>query len=294
MHEILIISGKGGTGKTSLTAAFAHLSQNAVLCDLDVDAPDLHLVLSPQSSPKTPFVSGGVAQIVPDKCQACGVCKEMCRFQAVFNNNSDFSVDPLRCEGCYVCVHFCPHEAIAFIPNECGYWRISETRFGSLVHAQLYPGEENSGKLVALLRNEAKQLARSKGAEILLSDGPPGIGCPVISALSGIDLVIIVTEPTPSGTHDLQRVVELCEHFRLPMGVIINKKDLNLRMEEKIKTFCDSKAIPILAQIPHSEDFVHAMVSGLSITEYTQTPLTEQLRKAWKEICKLAQNKITA
>lgn len=294
MHEILIISGKGGTGKTSLTAAFAHLSRNKVLCDLDVDAPDLHLVLNPLESEKIPFISGFEAKIEADKCQACGVCKEMCRYNAVREDDGLFNIDPLRCEGCGVCVHFCPHEAVAFPPRECGYWRVSETRFGPLVHAQLYPGEENSGKLVALLRQKSRELAKSKGAEILLSDGPPGIGCPVISALSGLDLVVIVTEPTPSGVHDLYRVVELCEHFKNPAAVIINKSDLNLQVVKEIENYCRENNLPLLARIPHSEDFVHAVVKGLAVTEYSNSDTVKLLHNAWERICQLAQSRKAA
>lgn len=294
MHEILIISGKGGTGKTSLTAAFAHLSQNKVLCDLDVDAPDLHLVLNPAESQKVPFVSGFEARIEADKCLACGVCKEMCRFNAVGDRDGLYTVDPLRCEGCGVCVRFCPHEAIEFPAKECGYWRVSDTRFGPLVHAQLYPGEENSGRLVALLRQKSRELAEAKGAEILLSDGPPGIGCPVISALSGLDLVVIVTEPTPSGRHDLFRVVELCEHFKNPAAVIINKCDLNSLVVKEIENHCAEKGLPLLARIPHTEDFVHAMVKGLAITEYSNTDTVGLLRDAWDKICQLAESKKAA
>ncbi len=289
MREILIISGKGGTGKTSLTAAFAHLSQGAVLCDLDVDAPDLHLVLNPDDSPQKPFVSGFKAQIKPNQCQNCGVCYEMCRFNAVQSKEDQAEIDSLRCEGCGVCVKFCPHDAIEFIPNECGYWRISETRFGKLVHAQLYPGEENSGKLVALLRQEARKLAEKVGAQLLVSDGPPGIGCPVISALSGIDFVVIVTEPTLSGSHDLQRVVELCEHFKIPATVIINKSDLNSDLVAEIQAFCRTKNIPLLAQIVHSEAFVHAMVNGLALTEYCDNEVSRQIRSAWSNICQMAE-----
>lgn len=288
MHEILILSGKGGTGKSSLTAAFAHLSKNTVVCDLDVDAPDLHLVLSPNSSPKIPFISGFEARIEADKCQTCGLCRQMCRFNAILNDMNAFKVDALRCEGCGVCAHFCPHDAIEFLPKECGYRQVSETRFGTLVHAQLFPGEENSGKLVALLRKEAKQVAISKGAEILLNDGPPGIGCPVISSLSGIDLVIIVTEPTPSGWHDLERVIELCDHFRIPVGVIINKSDLNAQVAGRIRSSCKSLSIPIVAEVPHSTDFVHAMVKGLAVSEYTQKSVSQILKIAWEKICSLA------
>jgi MinD superfamily P-loop ATPase len=287
MHEVLIISGKGGTGKTSLAAAFAHLSRNSVLCDLDVDAPDLHLVLTPKPSGKNIFISGFKAKIESDKCQKCNVCKEMCRYNAVNNCNATVAIDPLRCEGCGVCVHFCHYNAITFTPKECGYWSISDTRFGKMIHAQLYPGEENSGKLVALLRRKAKQLADSQGAEILLSDGPPGIGCPVISALSGIDLVIIVTEPTVSGRHDLYRVAKLCDHFNIPAAVVINKCDLNPNVVNEIQSYCKGKGMLLLAKVPHTNDFIHAMVKGLTITEYTNSDVTRQLQIAWERICRL-------
>ena len=284
MREVLIISGKGGTGKTSLTAAFAHLSKKAVLCDLDVDAPDLHLILQPAPAPVTPFVSGFDARINLQKCTQCGICADMCRFQAVRRNGTTFSVDPIRCEGCGVCVHFCPEKAIDFNPKQCGHWSVSDTRFGPLVHAQLFPGEENSGRLVALLRRESKTLAENTGADIILSDGPPGIGCPVISALSGISTAMVVTEPTPSGLHDLERVVALCTHFRVPCSVLINKCDLNPDYAERIRTFCAGRRLPVLAELPHDPDFVHAMVQGLAITEYSDGALARQIRAAWTQL----------
>jgi MinD superfamily P-loop ATPase len=284
MHEILIISGKGGTGKTSLTAAFAHLSKKAILCDLDVDAPDLHLILRPEPSTQNPFVSGFEARIDAQRCSQCGTCIEMCRFRAVRSDGTAYAVDPIRCEGCGVCVHFCPEKAIAFDPKECGHWSISTTRFGRLVHAQLYPGEENSGKLVALLRRESKSLAEKSGADIILSDGPPGIGCPVISALSGITKALCVTEPTPSGLHDLIRVVELCDHFRVPSAVLINKCDLNAQVAQQIRSFCADRKMAILAELPHDPDFVHAMVRGLTITEFSDGVVAQQLRAAWSRM----------
>ncbi len=285
MREILVISGKGGTGKTSLTAAFAHLSQNAVLCDLDVDAPDLHLILRPEPAKATPFVSGFDACIDRRKCSQCGTCAEMCRFQAVHRNGTGFTVDSVRCEGCGVCVHFCPEKAIDFTPKQCGTWGIANTRFGPLVHAQLFPGEENSGRLVALLRRESKALAQKNGAGMILSDGPPGIGCPVISALSGITMAVIVTEPTPSGLHDLERVAALCAHFRVPCAGLINKCDLNAGVTGQIRSFCAGRRMPILAELPHDADFVRAMVQGRAITEYSDGSVARQLRKAWAQIC---------
>lgn len=287
MHEILIISGKGGTGKTSLTAAFAHLSQDTVLCDLDVDAPDLHLILKPTSSPKEPFISGFEPLIKEAQCTQCGTCEQMCRFQAVRSKNGVMAIDPIRCEGCGVCVHFCPAKAIEFNPRQCGEWSVSQTRFGPLVHAQLYPGEENSGKLVALLRTEAKKIAKADGARMILSDGPPGIGCPVISALTGTTLAVMVTEPTPSGIHDLERVVELSGHFKVPAAVILNKSDLNAKVAGEIRSFCDIQNLPILAEIEHDTNFVQAMVQGMAITEYVDTQISQSLKAAWQEILSL-------
>lgn len=287
MHEILIISGKGGTGKTSLTAAFAHLSRNTVLCDLDVDAPDLHLILNPSLSPKEPFISGFEPSIRQAQCTQCGTCEQMCRFQAVRSINGEMTIDPIRCEGCGVCVHFCPEKAIDFTPRECGHWSVGQTRFGQLVHAQLHPGEENSGKLVALLRTQAKKLAEAEGLQMILSDGPPGIGCPVISALTGTSLAVMVTEPTPSGIHDLERVVELCSHFKVPAAVIINKNDLNKKVAGDIRSFCRDQKLPILAEIGHDTNFVQAMVRGMAITEYADTEISQHLKTAWQKIVSL-------
>lgn len=288
MHEILIISGKGGTGKTSLTAAFSHLSRRAVLCDLDVDAPDLHLVLRPREGRQVPFVSGHDARIRPEQCTACGICRQMCRFRAVHEAGGLYAVDPIRCEGCGVCVHFCPAGAIDFNPKTCGWWSVAETRFGPLVHAQLYPGEENSGKLVAQLRRESKNVGEARGAELILSDGPPGIGCPVISAVAGIDLAVVVTEPTPSGFHDLERVVALCDHFRVPAAVIVNKCDLNAAVSRQIDAYCNDRQLPLLARLPHDTAYVHAMVRGATITEYGDGETVRGVRRAWERVMQQA------
>ena len=289
MREILIISGKGGTGKTSLTAAFAHLAGTPVICDLDVDAPDLHLLLQPNHEKQTEFWSGHSAQIVPANCSRCGLCIEHCRFGAIeTKSDGQPEVNSLKCEGCKVCVAMCPDEAVDFPAKQCGVWYMSKTRFGDLVHAQLFPAEENSGRLVALLRKEAKALAVERKADLILSDGPPGIGCPVISALSGIDLAVIVTEPTPSGLHDLERVLRLSEHFGVPASVIINKWDLHPGLSEKIKTLCLDKKIPVIASIPHDHAFTHAMVQGKTITEYENNGTTAMLDSAWRKLLKLA------
>ncbi|WP_430734738.1 ATP-binding protein [Halodesulfovibrio aestuarii] len=268
MHEILIISGKGGAGKTTVTGAFAHLSENAIFCDLDVDAPDFHLISQPEQYESHEFWSGYEAQIRQDDCVHCGVCLELCRFDAIKLEGETYTVDPMKCEGCKVCVALCPSDAIDFNLKKCGEWYRSETRFGHLVHAQLYPGEENSGRLVALLKDEARKTAKEHGYEILLADGAPGIGCPVISSLSGTDLAVFVTEPTPSGLHDLERVAALCDHFRVKGCVVINKYDLNIGMTEKIESFCKQKGYLVAGRIPHSDAVTAAMVERKTVTEF--------------------------
>ena len=244
MREVIIISGKGGTGKTSLTGAFAHLAANKIICDLDVDAPDLHLLLQPVRERQEEFYSGHEARIDCDKCTGCGLCADMCQFGAIRQNGARFVVDPLRCEGCKVCVAFCPEEAIGFPEKHCGQWYVSATRFGPLVHAQLFPGAANSGRLVMVLKQQAKKLAKDRGADLVLCDGAPGIGCPVISSLSGAHLAVAVTEPTPSGRHDLERVAELCQHFQTAFAVIINKYDLNPEETARIEAFCHNRGVP--------------------------------------------------
>ena len=286
MREILILSGKGGTGKTTLTAAFAHLASNHVICDLDVDAPDLHLILKPDTHTVEPFESGHTAIIRPEDCERCGTCLSACRYDAIQGDDPPV-VNPLKCEGCKLCVALCPADAITFAPNHCGDWYQSESRFGPMVHAQLFPAEENSGRLVALLRQQARTLAKAKGLDLILSDGPPGIGCPVIAALSGIDLAVIVTEPTVSGRHDLERVLELCRHFKIPAGVIINKCDLNLDQANHIKAYCQAQHLPFIGELPHDRVFTEAMVRGLTVTEFRPGGVGAAVERVWHNILKL-------
>jgi len=292
MREIVIISGKGGTGKTSLTGAFAQVARNMVLCDLDVDAPDLHILLAPQVRRKQAFISGHEARIRPEDCTACGLCAELCRFEAIHEGRGKDSgpwvVDPLRCEGCKVCVTQCPAQAIDFPEKHCGDWYISDTRFGPMVHAQLFAGEENSGRLVTLLKQQAKQMAEEQGLSCVLCDGAPGIGCPVISSLSGTHLAVIVTEPTLSGRHDMERVAQLCEHFRIPVAVIVNKSDLNEEQTSLITRYCNEKNYELLACLPHDNLVTEAMVQRKVVTEYPDAPLAEALRQAWRRIETLA------
>ena len=283
LREVVIISGKGGTGKTCLTAAFAHLAVKQVVCDLDVDAPDLHLLLHPQNKTTQEFISGHTA-IITSRCDSCGKCIDGCHFDAIRSQKPHPVINPFKCEGCKVCVTLCPVDAIEFPEKQCGKWHMAETRFGPMIHAQLFPGEENSGRLVTLLKNRAKALAQERHLNLILADGPPGIGCPVISSLAGTNLAVVVSEPTPSGIHDLKRVIDLCDHFRLPAGVIINKWDLNSDLSRQIKAFCSQKEITILGELPHDPAIVEAMIRGLTITEYQPHGIGDFIRRIWNAI----------
>jgi len=292
MREIVVLSGKGGTGKTSLTAAFAHLCRDKVLCDLDVDAPDLHILLDPRPLRREDFVSGHEARIDPETCTACGLCRDACRFNAIRPVPGETAgvpaVDPLRCEGCKVCATVCPAGAVEFAPKHCGEWFVSSTRFGTLAHAQLHPGEENSGRLVTLLKREARRIAKEQGASLVLCDGAPGIGCPVISSLSGTSLAVAVTEPTPSGRHDLERVCGVCDHFRVPVAVIVNKHDLNPAEDARIEAFCRERGHELVARLPHDPLVTTAMVQRKAVTELADNVFTHFLLRAWKRIGQLA------
>jgi MinD superfamily P-loop ATPase len=284
MRELVLLSGKGGTGKTSLTAAFAHLAEAKILCDLDVDAPDLHLIAAPAPTRHGPFMAGHVARVDPARCSACGVCADVCAFDAIRPDGTTFWVEAAHCEGCKVCVSLCPEKAISFPERCCGLWYESETRFGPMVHAQLDPGQENSGKLVTLLKTMARDRAASKGFDLIISDGAPGIGCPVISSLSQASLVLLVTEPTPSGFHDLERVVNLCRHFRVPSAVLINKADLGPAYLAAIHEFCETRRLPVVGHLPFDPAVTAAMVRGQAVTEGPETPFAAQIRQVWSNL----------
>ena len=267
MKELVIISGKGGTGKTSIISAFASLAESKVLCDADVDAADLHLIMAPQVKERHDFDSGNTAKIDPDKCTECDLCRDLCRWDAI---SEDYVVDKMECEGCGVCYYFCPEKAITFPINTCGEWFISDTRFGPMAHASLGLAEENSGKLVALIRKEGRELAEKKNLDLLLTDGPPGVGCPVIASMGGASAVLIVAEPTVSGKHDMERVSELAAFFKVPAMLCVNKFDINPEMGEAIEAFAKEKNIKILGRVPFDPAFTYAMVEGKTIFEFDE------------------------
>ena len=282
IREIVIVSGKGGTGKTSLAAAFAALAKNGILCDADVDAADLHLLMQPEVKERTDFMGGSKAVIHPDLCTGCGTCRTLCRFDAISDR---YEVDPLRCEGCGVCVDFCPEQAIDFPVQRCGEWYISATRFGPMVHARLGIAEENSGRLVSLVRKETRQLAEERGLDLILTDGPPGIGCPVIAAIGGATALVIVVEPTVSGIHDMERVVDLAAHFRVPGMVIVNRYDLNVEMAETIEKLAVQRNLVVLGRVPFDPVFTRSMVQGQTLFEYgEETPTRQVVRDIWAKI----------
>lgn len=283
--EIVFLSGKGGTGKTSLTAAFASLVNKAVFADCDVDAADLHLILSPDIYHQESFASGKKAVIRNEKCTRCGLCKELCRFGAIEFKNEVFIIDEFACEGCGLCLQACPAGAISIEKYETNRIYFSNTRFGKLIFGKLGIAEENSGKLVSKIRKFAKQTAVKNNAEFIITDGPPGIGCPVISSVTGADLVIAVTEPTLSGWHDLQRLIEMIERFQTSINVIINKYDLNEDMTEDIIKKLKEKNIPVIGKIPYDENILFALLDGKTITEFhPKGNITLDLNRIWKTI----------
>jgi len=286
MKELIVISGKGGTGKTSLIASFASLAESKILCDADVDAADLHLLMDPHISIRADFKSGHIANIDRNKCSECGLCLDLCKFSAISN---DFKVNPIDCEGCGVCVYFCPEKAIDFPENTCGQWFYAETRFGPLVHARLGIAEENSGKLVTFVRQESKRLADKKDLDLILTDGPPGVGCPVIASIGGASAVLIVAEPTLSGIHDMERVVQLANHFNVPAMLCVNKFDLNYDLTLDIEHFAKDEGMSCLGRIPFDPIFTEAMVKGQTLIEYNRE---SKAGHAVKEIWNALSNKL--
>ena len=294
MKEIVVISGKGGTGKTSITAAFAVLGgTDVVVADCDVDAADMHMLMQPDFGHEDDFFSGELAYIEQSNCIRCGLCKEVCRFDAISVIDGKYTIDPLDCEGCGYCARVCPTETIINKTLLAGKWYISNIKTGSImVHARLEIGADNSGKLVAKVKDEAKGIALEERKDYILVDGSPGVGCPVVSSLSGANFVVLVTEPTVSGLHDLKRVHQLVKKFNIRSGCIINKADINPGVSKDIKHFLEEEGIAHLGDLPYNEDFTKAMTQGQTIVEYEEDTLAPLLKESWEKIKILTNQKI--
>ena len=288
MKELTVISGKGGTGKTSLVASFAALARSKVIADCDVDAADLHLVTEPRLVERHSFTGGKTARIDEALCNGCATCADLCRFGAISADGPSnaltvetYAIDPLACEGCGVCVRFCEAGAIEFTETVQGEWFLSETRVGPMVHARLGIAAENSGKLVSLIRSRAREIATEKNLELIVVDGSPGIGCPVIASITACDLVMAVTEPTLSGLHDLKRVADLTAHFGIRLIVAINKFDLNEAVTREIEEWCAEKEIAVAGRNPYSGDFTAAMIASASVVEFAESPAATAIKSLW-------------
>ncbi len=282
MKEITILSGKGGTGKTSITAALASVAKDVIFCDNDVDAADLHLIFHPVVKEEHVFQGAYIASIHKEKCDSCGACMEYCRFNAIHQIQGEYSINPQQCEGCRLCERICPAQAITSVQSENNSWFVSDSRFGVLIHAKMGPGEENSGKLVTRIRKKARELTNDNNIRYIINDGPPGIGCAAISSISGCDLVLIVTEPSKSGLHDAGRLVDLVKTFHIPAFAMINKYDINKKITDEIESYMKINDIPVLAKIPFHESVIQSMVEGKTIIEYAdESEISRKIREVW-------------
>lgn len=283
--EIAIISGKGGTGKSSISAAFATLNGQVVIADCDVDAANLYLLFDPTYEEETVYIAGHKPVINYELCTSCGICESYCRFDAISIINSKVVISGISCDGCFLCSHICSENAIAMVQNDKSRMYSGSFRNGKMVYGRLAPGEENSGKLVNMVREKAKQTAKENGLQTIILDGPPGIGCPVISTITGVDKVVIVTEPTISGLHDMQRTIEIVQKFNLPAFIIINKYDLNSSMSIQIEKWCKTNRITMAGQLSFESQIVEAMVHGKSIIEYNpDLKISKKIKIIWSKI----------
>nr|MBN2277395.1 4Fe-4S binding protein [candidate division Zixibacteria bacterium] len=286
--ELVILSGKGGTGKTSLVGSLAVLAENKILVDCDVDAADLDLIIQGEKGQPNEFTASKKAIIDSELCTDCGICREHCRFNAIEYNDTgtggSYRIDPLACEGCGLCVYLCPDKAIGLHPVVSGQWFLSKTDYGPLIHANLGIAQGNSGRLVSLLRKTARDLAESEGRELIIVDGPPGIGCPVIASLTGADYVVLVTEPSKSAFHDLERIISLVSHFRLPLGICINKFDINPALTQEIENFAIQKGIVLLGRIPYDPEITRAQIAGKPVIEFVDNETGRLIRQIWEKI----------
>ena len=280
MSYTIAVAGKGGTGKTSIVGSFAALADNKIMADCDVNAADLHLILDPEVLEENEFWSGQVAEINKFKCTQCGLCSDLCRFDAIHRRK----VGSFLCEGCGFCYQVCLADAITMRQNMSGKWFISKTRYGTLIHAKLGIAQENSGKLVSAVRHKAREIAQEQSLEIVLTDGPPGIGCPVISSLSGVSETLIVTEPTISGLYDMDRILGLCEHFTIEALVCVNKYDINEENTAKIVQYCEDRKISIAGYVPYDDIVTEAMVHGKPVVKYKKNDTSRAIESLWDKL----------
>ncbi len=287
MKQIVIVSGKGGTGKSTIAASFAVLAGRSVIVDADVDAADLHLLMNPKTESENDFYGGVMADLDPELCTGCGECLEACRFGGVvLTDDGEYRIDETACEGCGVCSRVCPVEAITLPERFNGKWYISGTEYGPMVHARLGIAAENSGKLVTLLRQQAGEIAENDDIELVVVDGPPGIGCPVMAAVTGADLLVCIAEPTVSGVHDLGRILDLAAHFGIPAATIINKSDVNPDMNVRIKNDCKARGIDVIAEIPYDSDVIGAIVDSKPLVKFSKGAASSAVSAAWGELAK--------
>ena len=280
MRQLTVISGKGGTGKTTITAAFALLAENKVMVDCDVDAADLHLILNTKIQQTEKFYGGRSPLVDPEKCTQCGTCTDLCRFDAI----KDGLVDIVSCDHCGLCVYGCPEDAITMMDDHSGNWFVSQTPYGPLVHARLGIGEENSGKLVTAVRKKASDIAEREGRNLVIIDGPPGIGCPVMASVAGVDMVLAITEPTLSGMHDLNRVLDLCRHFQIPAKVCINKFDINPGITDEIEQACQEKSADVVSKLPFDRCVIDSLVRRKTVIDHPCGAVTGRIKAMWERI----------